>query len=226
MKLLAIETATRMAGVAAWADGRVLAERRQTVTTHSEQLMVMVDEALREAGWAARDLDALVCGAGPGSFTGLRIGLATAKGLSFALGRPLALVSSLETLAARVPDGRVGAVLDAYKGEVYAGLYDVTAGVPRALVEEQAWPPARLAEELAKHAPIVLVGDGAIRYPSLVALLSGGARLYDEDGAPRPGDLARLGALRLAEGADDRLAGPRYLRPSEAELFKEKKNKN
>ncbi len=223
MRLLAIETATRTAGVAAWADGRVLAERRQTVTTHSEQLMVMVDATLREAGWTPRELDALVCGAGPGSFTGLRIGLATAKGLSFALGRPLALVSSLETLAARVAGGRVAAVLDAYKGEVYAGVFEVEGGRPRVIVEEQAWPPARLTDELAQRAPLVLVGDGALRYPSL---LSAGVRMYDEDGAPRPGDLARLGALRLAGGADDRLAGPHYLRPSEAELFKEKKNKN
>jgi tRNA threonylcarbamoyladenosine biosynthesis protein TsaB len=221
--LLALDTATLMAGVAVFRDhdGRVLAERRRVVTTHSEALLQLVDEALREAAVEARALDAIVCGAGPGSFTGLRIGLATAKGLCFALGRPLVMVSSLEALAARAPDGRVCAVIDAHKGEVYAGLFAVERGVPRPLdpsgEAERVLAPAALADEL-RAGGVVLVGDGVLRYRELFI----GAAPLDEDGAPRPADVARLGALRLAAGerSDLARAAPKYIRPSEAERMK------
>ena len=118
------------AGVAVWGR-RPRARPSGTRRDHAlRALLVMVDEALARSGRCAADLDAVACGAGPGSFTGLRIGLATAKGLCFALGKPLVMVSSLAALAARAPDGRVCATIDAYKGEVYAGLFVVTGGVP------------------------------------------------------------------------------------------------
>jgi tRNA threonylcarbamoyladenosine biosynthesis protein TsaB len=220
MKLLAIDTSTLIAGVGVSVDGVLRAERRHRVTTHSEALMGMVDEVLREAGVESRALDAVVCGAGPGSFTGLRIGLATAKGLCFALGRPLALVSSLEALAARAPEGsRVCAVIDAHKAEVYAGLYRIVNGLPERITDERVLPPDALARELPAHAPIVLVGEGVLRYPTL---RSPGCELYDDDGSPRPTELLKLGQTRLTEGADDLGAGPRYIRASEAEIEKAK----
>src|SRR5262249_1762963 len=161
------------------------------VTTHSEELLMLVDEVMREANWGKDGFDALVCGAGPGSFTGLRIGLATAKGLCYAAQRPLVLVSSLQALAARAsgPDGggqRVCAVLDAHKGEVYAGLFSIEAGVPRPLAAEQAVAPAILAAQLQAHVPLQLVGDGVTRYPELVG--PGRTRL-DEEGSPRSAEL-------------------------------------
>jgi tRNA threonylcarbamoyladenosine biosynthesis protein TsaB len=223
--LLAIDTSTLTAGVALWHHGRVLAARRRVVTTHSESLLALVDETLRAAagggagavavGGAAREVSAIACGAGPGSFTGLRIGVATAKGLAWALGRPLVLVSSLAALAARAPDGRVCAVLDAHKSEVYAGTFEVAAGVPRALDEERVLPPAALAAALGPETR--LIGDGALRYRAELA-----GPLVDEDGAPRPDEIARLGALALARGetADLASAAPKYIRPSEAELMK------
>src|SRR5678815_4486507 len=122
MKILALDTSTLTAGVAAWEEGRVLAERRSRVTTHSDALLAMIDEVLREAGWTPQTADGVACTAGPGSFTGLRIGLATAKGLCFAAGKPLLCIPSLEALAARAPDGRIAAVMDAHKQEVYACL--------------------------------------------------------------------------------------------------------
>ncbi|HZS35440.1 MAG TPA: tRNA (adenosine(37)-N6)-threonylcarbamoyltransferase complex dimerization subunit type 1 TsaB [Polyangia bacterium] len=217
--LLAIDTATLTAGAAVWANGRVLAERRRIVTRHSESLLALIDETLREAAVEPRALDAIVCGAGPGSFTGLRIGLSTAKGFCFALGRPLVLVSSLAALAARAPDGRVCAILDAHKDEVYAGLFAVEDGVPRALSPERVLAPSALAEEL-RGANVGLLGDGALRYRALFDIAP-----LDEDGAPRPGDVARLGALRFAAGerADLASSGPTYIRPSEAELMKLKR---
>lgn len=213
MKILALDTSTQTAGVAAW-EGRVVAERRGRVTTHSDALLTMIDETLREAGWTAASLDAVACTAGPGSFTGLRIGLATAKGLCFALGKPLSCVPSLEALAARAPDGRVAAVMDAHKQEVYAAIYEVAGGVPRLEAGEWVLPPSELA---ARVAGLPLVGDGALRYPEL-------GRLLDEDGAARPSDVARLAAARLLRGEADDLSstGPRYVRASEAEIARMK----
>jgi tRNA threonylcarbamoyladenosine biosynthesis protein TsaB len=216
MKILALDTATQTASVAAW-DGRVLVERAERVTTHSERLMPLIDEVLRAAGLSAAALDAIACGAGPGSFTGLRIGLATAKGLCFALGKPLALVSSLEALAARARDGRVCAVLDAYKCEVYAGFFTVAGGVPRAEGPEEVLAPERLREKL--QAPVALVGDGALRYRSLWPELP----FVDEHPGPHAGEIARLGAARAS---GDLRAAPAYIRPSEPELLKQKRERD
>ena len=220
MIVLAIDTSTLLSGVALWQDGRVLAERRRTVTTHSEALLPMIDEAFAEAGVAPGAVDAIACGAGPGSFTGLRIGLATAKGLCFALDRPLVMISSLAALAARAPDGRVLATLDALKGEVYAGLFEVTGGVPRLEGRQEVLPPAKLAPRLDGVASVV--GSGAQKYPELAAR----ARLLDEEAGPRPADVARLAAVRAARGDYDDLASaaPVYIRPSEAELVKQQRS--
>lgn len=218
MIVLGLDTATLQAGVALWRDGAALAERRRVVTTHSEALLAMIDEAFAGAALAPSALDAIVCGAGPGSFTGLRIGLATAKGLCYALSKPLVLVSSLAALAARAPDGRVLATLDAFKGEVYAGLFDVAGGTPTPVGAERVLPPSGLRAEIAGAPPAFVVGSGAHKYPELAA----GARLLDDEPGPRPADVARLGAARFARGerADLATAAPTYIRPSEAELVK------
>jgi tRNA threonylcarbamoyladenosine biosynthesis protein TsaB len=221
MKLLAIDTSTLTAGVAVW-DGAPRAARRQRVTTHSDALLLLVEEALAEAGLRAAELDGIACGAGPGSFTGLRIGLATAKGLCFALDKPLVLISSLAALAARAPAGeRVCATLDAHKGEVYAGLFTVEADGVRAEEPERVLPPAELARALAAAPPRWIVGEGAHRYAELAAIVP----LLDGDPAPDPSDVARLAAPRFAAGQVDELArsAPGYIRPSEAELVQQKK---
>ena len=217
MIVLAVDTSTLQAGVAIWRNERVLASRQRIVTTHSDALLVMIDEAFADAGVIPADVDAIACGAGPGSFTGLRIGLSTAKGLCFALDKPLVMISSLAALAARAPDGRVCATLDAFKGEVYAGIFTVAAGVPTVDGIEAVLPPAQLLPRLADVA--FIVGSGAAKYPELVAAP---ARLLDEHPGPRPADVARLAAIRVARGDLDDLsrASPTYIRPSEAELVK------
>jgi tRNA threonylcarbamoyladenosine biosynthesis protein TsaB len=139
-------------------------------------------------------------------------------GLCFALAKPLLLVSSLAALAARAPDGRVLAALDAFKGEVYAGVFTVAGGRPTPMGAEVVLPPAALRARLDAEAPAFVVGSGAHKYPELV----GAARLLDDDPGPRPADVARLGAERFARGERDDLAtaAPTYIRPSEAELVK------
>lgn len=218
MIVLAVDTSTLQAGAALWRDGAIVAEGQRTVTKHSDALLAMIDEAFVAASLAPADVDAVACGAGPGSFTGLRIGLATCKGLCFALGKPIVLVSSLAALAARAPDGRVCATLDAFKGEVYAGLFDVRGGVPRLDGEERVLPPAKLLPLL--DGIDAVVGSGAQKYRELAL------NLLDEEAGPRPADVARLAAIRAARGDFDDLAtaAPAYIRPSEAELVKQQRS--
>ncbi len=221
MKILALDTATRLSGVAVYDTEGGAVVRRERAGGAAERLLVLVDEALMEAGLRPADLQGVVCGAGPGSFTGLRIGAATAKGLCFALGLPLVMVSSLRALAARYDGPRlVLPCLDAFQGKVYAqvvpGEDAAVAGTP--LAHERAWDPVQLAAAIAPLGPrLAVLGDGITRHPGL---LVAGAVQVDDDPAPHPLDLARLGAARLLRGEHDDLAGavPHYVAPSYADI--------
>lgn len=131
-RVLAVDTATEACTVGLWIDGAVHVRHRVGARVHAQSVIPMIDALLAEAGLAAGDLDGLGVGRGPGSFTGIRIGLAAVQGLAFAIDRPLVGVS---TLAAVALDGHrasgsphVLAALDARMGEVYAGLYTVDTG--------------------------------------------------------------------------------------------------
>ncbi len=221
MRLLALDTATRHATVALL-DGEALREREREVTTHSEGLLSLVDELLAEAGLAVAALDAIVCGLGPGSFTGLRIGLATAKGLCLAARRPLVGLSSLQPLAAAVAEAfpreqrLCCAVLDARRGEVFVARYRDGS----ALEPERLCRPETLAAELAAETePILLAGDGALLYRELLA--RGPASLAPEGCHPiHARYLAHAARARVEAGSFDELASlvPRYLRASDARL--------
>ena len=207
MKVLAIDTSTLTASVALVDGDAVVAAEEARTGTHSEELMPLVARICAQAGVAARDLDAFAVGAGPGSFTGLRIGMATAKGLAFAAGRPLWLASSLAALAlaavrrGAARDGDVVIpVLDARRREIFAGWYRVAGAAIVAEAPERVLAPA----DLAAPAGAVVIGD----YPDLCATLT------------TPG-AAEVALLALAGDRADALAhgAPVYIRPAEAEVM-------
>jgi tRNA threonylcarbamoyladenosine biosynthesis protein TsaB len=221
MNVLALDTATAACSAALWG-GSVLRARRFVAMTrgHAEALMPMVEAVMAEAGAAYRDLDLIATTVGPGTFTGLRVGLAAARGIALAAGRPIVGVTTLEALAHGVDiaarDGRgLIAALDARRGEVYAQVFD---GDLAPLSEPRAAPPGAVAASLPAG-PLVLVGDGA----SLIAAeLAGGAGDVSELDAPRLPDAAVIAALvaRRFAGPDVKLPSappaPLYLRSSGA----------
>lgn len=216
MKLLALETST-LAGGAALVDGdRLVGEYTLNIrVTHSERVMAAVDRLLADAGWRPSDLEGLAVSIGPGSFTGLRIGISTAKGLAMALGLAVAPVPTLDALAAALPWAAlpVCPVLDARKGEVYASLYRWDGAGMRREWDYLALAPAELAARLSE--PVILLGDGAPSVRSPFARQVPLARRL-----PSAACVAELGHELLARGAGQPPAGlaPLYLRPSEAEL--------
>jgi tRNA threonylcarbamoyladenosine biosynthesis protein TsaB len=227
--LLALDTSTLVASVAVVvrdaAGVRIAASRDSDVKNHSDQLITMIDSALAEAGLSLHDLDGVAVGAGPGSFTGLRIGMSTAKGLCFAAGVPLWSISSLAALAhdARAHAGRTVAVpvLDARRGEVFFGVFDVREATPAVLGGEDVASPddaaARIAKavsQLAGPTSATLVGDGAALYAEQLAA----AGVIDLACRQTP-SAAAVGTIALVSAPVSSLATavPVYLRPSEAE---------
>ncbi|HEX5659836.1 MAG TPA: tRNA (adenosine(37)-N6)-threonylcarbamoyltransferase complex dimerization subunit type 1 TsaB [Polyangiales bacterium] len=221
MRVLAMDTSTFVGTVAVLRDGALLAEWSASVrATHGETLLPHVARALEQAGVPARELDLIAVGIGPGSFTGTRIGVATAKGLALAEGKPLLGLCSLRVIAGGMPEGALRAIaVDAQKGELYCALY---AYGPEGL-EERIAPfhalPAEAAARLGAFGPVVLAGDGAERYPDFSAGLSftRAPRLCD---VPRAAVLAHEAARAFAGDGPSDLASlePLYVRPSDAKL--------
>ena len=218
MILVAMDTATpsTVAGVLL-PDGRVVEARDDPPEgsrgQHASRLLLLVERALAEGGVTWEDVERIAVGVGPGGFTGLRIGIATARALAQARGLPLVPVSSLAALAAGAgPAPAVAAVVDARRGEVFAGVW---AG-ERELLAPAALAPEALAERLrALELPVQAVGDGAVRFRAElegagVAVPIDGSAVHRIAAAP----LCRLGAA--GEPAErDRLL-PDYRREPDA----------
>jgi len=201
-------------------DGRVLgASHWRTERSHVGDLPVQAGGLLARCGLAWTDLDGIAVSVGPGSFTGLRIAVAFAKGLAFAGGLRVAAVSTLEALAcvAEAPVGaRVCAALDARKHEVYAALFEVVSGDRlRRLTSDAAWDPAALAA--ACDAATIVVGDAPEVYADAFA---GVQRRPFATHHPRGDVVARLGGARLAAGEQVAVAAlePAYVRAPDAKL--------
>ena len=227
MKILSIDT-TVVAGSIALSNGTMLvAQEQQGVAgTHSERLIPSIDHLLSLAGWRKEDIEALAVAIGPGSFTGLRIGLAAAKGIALARNLPIAGVSSLRSLAlngAGFP-GTVVPLLDARRGELFAWAARVGAdGSVEGLCDELVAPPDTVIRMLQGiPGELLLVGDGAIAYGDVLTGAIGGRARLAVGTALRPQaiNLAILAMERLEGGRGDDVVtvAPNYIRRSDAEI--------
>ena len=220
--MLGVETATWTASVGV-VDGREpLAElTRAAAGTHATSLIPLIRDVLVAAAQPLSALDLFAVSIGPGSFTGLRIGLSVAKGLAMATAKPVVGVPTLTALAHVVgPRAHtVYPVLDARKREVYAAAFESPAGRPERLWGPEVLTPEALAERL--RPPCVLCGDGVDEYESIFRQRLGGSvdLLPSSRLAPSALAVALLGAERFRRfGADDVAAlEPAYIRPCEAE---------
>ena len=210
---------------------KLLAESYQnTGLTHSQTLMVMAEDMLKQCGYTAKDVTAVAVAAGPGSFTGVRIGVAAAKGLAWGLEAPCYGVSTLEAMAENlgIYEGIVCACMDARRNQVYNALFRAEKGTLTRLTEDRAIALADLQAELEKlEGSVFLVGDGAmVAYKALDParlVMPAEHRMHQ-----RAAGVAIVAAAQIAAGveADAQALQPNYLRLSQAEREKlERQNK-
>ena len=227
MKLLAVDTATTSLSVAVMDGGSLVTEiTRSTGETHARHLMRLVDTALNLSGLSAADLDGFAVTIGPGTFTGLRIGLSSVQGMATAVSKAVVGISSLDALAAQAATvsqetgSVVCAMLDARRQEVYGGCFRHDGQTATPLSEPRVGPPDLLAEGI--DAPCVFVGSGALLYQDVLMTKLGDRFALAAPFAHviRGETVARL-AMATFENETvpvNRVLQPLYLRKSDAEI--------
>lgn len=228
--ILSLDTATLVSSVALADNEKLIAELTiQTKKTHSEMLMPHVEQIIKLAGLKKTDITLVAVSIGPGSFTGLRIGLATAKALAYALSIPLIGVSTLEALAYNcpVPGVLLSPMLDAQKGNVYQALYKweqqrLVEVMPTRVVNfEKA-----VTELSAAKQPALVIGEGALLYGDKLRNLVNPIAAAPHVVMPRAASVALLGQIKYAQGISHDIMAlePVYIRRSAAEELWEKRN--
>lgn len=229
MKILSLDTSTALASVAVTVSGSIAAESVfSTDRTLSARLIPEIERLLAIAGLSITAIDLFACAVGPGSFTGVRAGIATTQGLALATGKPCAGFSSLALLALNfaLASRPVCTLLDARKGEVYGALYDCSGEFPAALFADCVLPPEQFLKALAAttDSPVIFAGEGALRYRETIAA----RRRQNAIFAPFPhnagraanGALLALAHYRSGQTHEPARLLPVYLRASEAEYAK------
>ena len=165
MLIMAFESSAKAASVALLRDGRLVSQYSQcSGLTHSRTLLPMAEDMLKNAEMSLKDVDCFAVAHGPGSFTGIRIGVSTVKGLAWAADKPCVGVSTLEAMAwhGLSAGGYVCPVMDARRSQVYNALFKIENGRPKRLCEDRPIGLAELSAELrGLNAPVLLIGDGA-----------------------------------------------------------------
>jgi tRNA threonylcarbamoyladenosine biosynthesis protein TsaB len=224
--ILSIETATGCGSVSLTrggvANGRILAEATvQPEISHSRRLLGSVDWIMQAAGVDWAELDGIAISLGPGSFTGLRIGMAAAKGIVLATSLPLLGVPTLDGIAIALPviDCPLCCLLDARKQEIYAAWYHPDSnGFPEPTGSVEVLAPRILADRI--NGSVVLAGSGATVYSDIFQTIPGVRLLSSALTAPRAARIGFVAAGHLAGGAvlDPAVAAPLYVRASDAEI--------
>lgn len=232
MRILAFETSAKAASVAIAEDGRLLGEYYQNSgQTHSRTLMKMAQNLLHNCDLTVQDIDAAACAAGPGSFTGVRIGVAAAKGFAWGREIPCYGVSTLEAMArnAAMADGVYCAAMDARRNQVYTAVFQLEQGQFRRLEDDMAISVEELGERLKKtEKNKFLVGDGALLcYNSLWMKIDNLILLPEHLQMQRAAGVALLAWEQVQAGLrpSGRELEPNYLRLSQAERERMNKQK-
>ena len=232
MLILAFETSAKAGSVALMDDKKLLGESYQnTGLTHSQTLLTMAEDLLKSCGFSTKNVTAVAVAAGPGSFTGVRIGVAAAKGFAWGAELPCYGVSTVEAMALQmgIHNGYICPVMDARRSQVYNGLFHAQAGVCARIREDRAISLQELGEELKKlEEPIFLVGDGSnLCYNTLLESVPGLVCPPEHRMHQRAAGVALAARKMIAQGepADAAALTPNYLRLSQAERERLEKEK-
>lgn len=234
MRILGIDSSSLVASVAIVTDDIMTAEYTINYKkTHSQTLLPMIDTISKMIELDLSTIDAIAVAAGPGSFTGLRIGSATAKGLGLALDKPLISVPTLEAMAYNLygTEGLICPIMDAKRNQVYTGIYEYFENELREIKKQTAINIQELIEDLNKIGrKVTFVGDGIPVYKEMIenTLKIPFAFAPAHLNRQRGGAIASLGAIYLKKGLIDTAADhkPDYLRVSQAERELKEKNKS
>ncbi len=231
MRILGIETATRTGSVAVVSEGGVVAEYTLNIElTHSERLMSTVDRVIKDTGLALSDMDGFAVSIGPGSFTGLRIGVSAVKGLALVTNKPVAAVPTLRALAWNLPHSLypICPLLDAKKKEVYAAIYQYEDDSLVQVMPETAISLKDLAGKIAGKT--VFTGEAANAFRNDIRAVFGERALFAPLSAsvPSAASVAEIGLGMLTSGArtDADSLIPLYIRRPEAEVAWEKRSQS
>ncbi len=213
MKILALDTSTEYCSLALWLDGEILGRQVLAGQRHSELILPLLQEMLAEAGLTLTQLDGIAFGAGPGSFTGLRIACGVAQGLAFSANLPVVGICTLEALAQQTGDGSVIAALDARIGEIYHAAYTKTVNGWRTVSEPALCLPQQApllpGDDWTGCGSGFAIYDEALRsrYHGCVSHIAGNL-------SPHAREVAQLAAPRFAMGLgiDPADAAPLYIR--------------
>jgi tRNA threonylcarbamoyladenosine biosynthesis protein TsaB len=229
MIVLGIESASSQGGVAVVGRDGLIAEYVLNVeATYAERLLPAVDRVLHDARISLEEVEGFSVSLGPGSFTGLRIGLSTVKGLALATGKPVVGVPTLEAMAWSLPYCQypICPMLDARKKEVYCALFEYRGSLLTRMMEDAALSPHALVERITQ--PTLFIGDGWRVFGDFLQQALGALAIAPPPSrGASPAAVADLGRRRLLQGEKDPIETlvPRYIRPSEAELKHQRKGK-
>ena len=232
MNVLALDTSTSQASVAITSSEIVLAESTFTCNRSlSARLVPEIEHLLGLAGLTIKDIDLFAAAIGPGSFTGVRCGVATVQGLALATGKPCAGFSSLAMLSMNfaLASHPVCTLLDARKSEVYAGLYDSSNGTPTRLIADCVMPIEQFLDLIVTQndQPIIFVGEGALRYHETILAHRGERALFapisHNTGRAAHGAILALDTFHKGIALTPAQLQPDYIRASEAEIARRAK---
>ena len=224
MKILAIETSTPVGSIALVEGPLLKAQNILNISaTHNQRLLPGIEKILTDAGWSLAGLDGFAVSIGPGSFTGLRIGLSIIKGLAWSTGKPLAGIPTLDALAGNVSftPHQVCPILDARKGEIYTALYRRgDGGIPQRITSYLAIKPEELLNLIGEKT--IVIGDGLLPFGDYLERELGDLLVQAPPhlNVVHASSVGWLGWLRLRSGRYEDVSKitPLYIRSSEAEL--------
>lgn len=226
MKILSIDTSSGLFCIGLWEDDKFYSYSLELKTRLSSLITQNIKKVLDAVGWEPAEIDYFVCGLGPGSFTGLRIGLSTIKGLAWALRKPVVGVSTLDVIARNAPvtQGLVVPFIDARRNLVYSALYGYQKEFLKRRSDHMLLNPQDLFKKIKKSSrgkKVLFLGDGCGLFKLDILMGVTGSQILDKDyWYPRPDNLIRLALERIENGSVDDVfrIQPIYLYPQDCQV--------